>query len=165
MISSYKESNDLNLLVWRDVEEKPKRLYIIDPRSINLEDYSGDDYPVTAVETERVEKALNYFHNIKAIIEEPSEVRRYLYRYPEIAELAQFVSEQVYHNFDSDAQLCLGVNGDEYRDSEYLALFIRLPKYDDNAMDRIEKIQKSYFDLLSTMTGWFLFATDFSPSR
>lgn len=167
MRSSYKESIASNAFVWNPSAEEgiKKVLYIVDSRSMDFEDANEEDSLATNVESIRVEEVLNYFRDMKTVIEEPSKVRRYLYSHPEIADLSRFVAEKVSRYFDYSAQLCLTVNGDHNPDSEYLALFLRVPNYDDTVMDRIGNIQKSYFDLLSTMTGWFLFTTDFCPPR
>jgi len=132
---------------------------------MDFRDANEEDSLATSVESIRVEEVLNYFRDIKAIIEEPSKVRRYLYRHPEIAELSRFVAEQVSRHFDSSVQLCLCISDDDEPDSEYLALFLRVPNYDDSVMDRIRKIRESYYDLLNDMTGWFLLTTDFSSPR
>jgi hypothetical protein len=111
-----------------------------------------------------IENILKHFHILGAKIESPK-VFSYLYRYPDIAILAGFVSEQVYTIFDYNAQLCLNIIGDDDPDSEYLALFLRVSNYNDDVMDKIVRIQESYYDLLSQMTGWFLFTTDFALPR
>jgi hypothetical protein len=165
--SSFKESNESDFCIW-DLgaeEETKKVLYIVPPHLMDFGNYNEGDYLSTSVESIRAEEILNYFCDIKAIIEEPSEVRRYLYYHPEIGDLSRFVAEQVYNYFDSNTQLCLCINDGDKPGSEYLALFLRVSRYDDSVMDLIEKIQKSYFALLSEMTGWFLFTTDFQPLR
>lgn len=167
MRSSVKESSESDFCIWglHAEDETKEEFYIVDPRFMYFEDSNADDSLATSAELIRVEEVLKYFSNIKAIIEEPSKVRRYLYSHPEIADLSHLVAEQVYQYFDSSTQLCLCINDDDKPDCGYLALFLRAPNYDDSVMDRIEKIQKSYFGLLSTMTGWFLFTTDFQPLR
>lgn len=112
-----------------------------------------------------IENVLRYFLRLGAKIESPSMVRDYLYRYPDIAKLARFVSEQVYSSFDFMAQLSLEIEDDEVPGSEYLVIYVRVPEYDHSVMNRIRKIRESYYDLLDITTGWFLLTTDFSHPR
>ncbi len=121
-------------------------------------------HPTTAgFDSISIEETLSNIYAMNAKIESPSKVRVYLERYPEITEILSVVSEQVYQYFDYKAQLYLNINDDGDADSEYLALYLRVPNYDESVMDRIEKIQKYYYHLLDNATGWFLFTTDFLP--
>jgi len=125
-----------------------------------------EQYPSTATaESALIEEVLNHFRILKTKIETPSRVREYLYRHPEIAELSKDVSDLVYLYFDFKTQLSLEVVEDDDQEGEYLALYLRVPEYDESVMDRIKIIQESYYPLLSQMTGWFLFTTDFFPPR
>ncbi len=161
------ESEGPCIYVWNERrEELIKHYIVIDPFSMDFQSpVDVDRANMSGAESKRVEEILNYFRNLRAVIKNPSEVRRYLYRYPEIAELSCFVSEQVYRYFDSNAQLCLDITDDDVPDSEYLAIYLRVPKYDDSVMDRIREIRESYYDSLNNTTGWFLLTTDFSHPR
>ncbi len=112
-----------------------------------------------------IENILNHFLALRAEIVSPSKVLEYLYQYPEIAELSKYVSDLVYRHFDFKTQLSLEIINDEDNDGDYLALYLRVPKYDESVMDRIKIIQERYYPLLSQMSGWFLFTTDFGPLR
>jgi hypothetical protein len=113
-----------------------------------------------------IEETLNHLHTIGAKIDAPSEVRKYFYKYTGIAELAWIISDQVCQMFDSNTQLSISVIDDEDEpDNEYLAIYLRAQSYDDCVMDKIVKIQESYYDSLSQMTGWLLFTTDFTLPR
>jgi hypothetical protein len=112
-----------------------------------------------------VEEILSHFKTLNAEIELPSKVRSYLYRYPEIAELARNVSDLVYQYFDFKAQLSIEVRDDGDQDSEYLIFYIRVPEYDDNVMGRIREIRERYYDSLNEVAGWFLLTTDFAAPR
>ncbi len=123
-------------------------------------------YPSTSSsELAPVEDILNYFRRSRTKIVMPSKIRDYLLRYPEIAELSRDVSELVHERFDSSAQLSLEIQDDYNPDYEYLALYIRVPDYDDSVMERIRQIREQYAELLAEMTGWFLLTTDFAPTR
>ena len=138
----------------------------IDPLSMDFRGKAkGRSISKTNSEATRVEETLKYFHNLKGIVENPSRVRQYLYRYPDIAKLARFVSDEVYQYFDFRAQLSLEVQDEGVPDSEYLTIYVRVPEYDDSVMDRIREIRECYYDSLSEMTGWFILTTDFSPPR
>lgn len=121
--------------------------------------------PTGSAETIPIENFLTYFCALGARIPNPSKVRDYLSRYPDIAELSRFVSDSVYRHFDFKTQLSLEIHSEDDPNSEYLALFLRVQDYDGSVMDRIDRIQESYYDLLNGMTGWFLFTTDFCSPR
>ncbi|MFZ2471822.1 MAG: hypothetical protein WAW52_07765 [Methanothrix sp.] len=113
-----------------------------------------------------IEETLNHLHTMGAQIETPSEVRNYFYKYSDIAKLAWVVSDQVCQMFDSNTQLSISVIDEEDEpDTEYLAIYLRTQSYDDCVMAKIVKIQESYYDSLSQMTGWLLFTTDFTLPR
>jgi hypothetical protein len=112
-----------------------------------------------------IECILRNFRTLGVTIVTSSTVFEYLYNYPDIAKLSSDVSTRVYQIFDSSAQLFLEVRDSDDPYSEYLALIIRVPEYNDLVMERIEGIRESYYSLLDDMTGWFLFTTDFYPSR
>jgi hypothetical protein len=112
-----------------------------------------------------VEEVLNHFHTLGAKINSPSIVGEYLRNYPEIAELSKKVSDEVYRYFDFRAKLYLEVRDHDDPDSEYLALYIRVPEYNDSVMERIEEIRERYYSSLNDMAGWFLFTTDFCHPR
>lgn len=124
-----------------------------------------EQIPTSSAESISIEEILNYFHAKKTKIISPSRVRDYLRNYPEIAELSRRVSDIVYQYFDFRAQLCLEVRDYDDPESEYLALYIKVPEYDDSVMDRIREIRESYYDVLDDATGWFLLTTDFAPAR
>jgi hypothetical protein len=119
----------------------------------------------SSAESSFAEEVLNHFNMLGAKIILPAMVGAYLRKYPEIAELAKKVSMEVYQNFDFRAKLYLEVRDYDDPDSEYLALIIRVPEYNDSVMGRIEEIRESYYSSLDDMTGWFLFTTDFYPPR
>jgi len=112
------------------------------------------------------EEILSHFKTLNAKIEVPSKVRSYLYRYPEIAELARTVSDLVYQYFDYKTQLSVEVRDDESdQESNYLVFYIRVPEYDDSVMDRIRQIRERYYDSLDGVAGWFLLTIDFTAPR
>lgn len=91
------------------------------------------------------------------------EVRGYLYRYPEMADLLDHAIDSVHSHFASPLQLNLEVYRDPESNDRYLLLSLRLPEYDDTVMERIRIIRKEYSSFLAGATGWFLLTTDFSP--
>lgn len=151
------------IYVW-DTNKKEMITHKIKEDPFNIECERSSAFALNS-EFMHVEKFLKGFQKFRGVIENPSEVRDYLYRHPDILNLASFVCGLVYRNFDSNIQLLIDINDNDEPHSEYLALFLRAPYYDDSVMDRIEKIQNNYFDLLGGMTGWFLFTTDFQLPR
>jgi hypothetical protein len=46
-------------------------------------------------------------------------------------------------------------------DDEYLALYVRLSRYDDTVMERIAAAEAEYLDRLAGKSGWIQLTTDF----
>jgi hypothetical protein len=99
------------------------------------------------------------------IISIPNEVRDYLFRYPDILEILPTVCELTRQRFDLQTQLSLEVYNDPEIEDEYLTLYVRQKKYDNEIMNKIKEIRKNYEKFLIERKGWFLVTTDFRSPR
>jgi hypothetical protein len=92
-------------------------------------------------------------------------VRRYTKAHPSIIPLLPDVSQRVRGEFGSETELAL----DEYRDPEiddrYLTLCLRLPNYELDTMDRIERVNQSFENRIKPNTGYLLVTTDFRQAK
>jgi hypothetical protein len=156
-------------------------IYLHDPYSSNSDtipqyevvnlapedDFSADEMSssTSGSISDSIEDILRNFKALGITIQTSLNLFKYLYNFPDIAGLARDVSNLVYRHFDSSAKLFLEVRDSDDPDSEYLALVIRVPEYNDGVMERIEQIRESYYSLLDDMAGWFLFTTDFQSPR
>jgi len=117
------------------------------------------------IEAVQIEETLKHIQQDGIIIPKPAEVRDYLLRYSDLADLVLSVCQLTRQRFDSQAQLSLEVYHDPEIEDEYLTLYIRQQKYDENVMKGIKEIRANYEGMLAEKTGWFLVTTDFRPPR
>ncbi len=60
-----------------------------------------------------------------------------------------------------DAQVILDVYHDPEIEDHYLTLCVRLQHYDESFMDRLERTESEFIELLSCRDGWLQLTTDF----
>ncbi len=60
-----------------------------------------------------------------------------------------------------DAQVILDVYHDPEIEDHYLTLCVRLQHYDESFMDRLERTESEFIELLSSRDGWLQLTTDF----
>ena len=113
--------------------------------------------------TFQIENALNRLLQKGITVPHPSEIRDYLIRYQDMIGLLLSVCKSVRERFGTNAQLSLEVYHDPEIEDEYLTLYVRQEKYDDNILDVIEDISTQYEDELVNKSGWLLVTTDFLP--
>jgi hypothetical protein len=99
------------------------------------------------------------------IIPKLEEVRSYLTYYPDIIELVKFACNETRKRFELPTQLSLEVYHDPEIDDEYLTLYVRQEKYDDDIMDIITDIRSIYGNELCDKSGDFHITTDFNYPR
>jgi hypothetical protein len=108
-----------------------------------------------------VEDILRHFRVLRATVISPSNVRDYLYCYPELAELLEYVVRTIYDRFSSDIQLSLEMYQDREMLNENLILYIRQYVYSDDIMKVIKEIRQEYRHKFPEIRGRFLLTTDF----
>ncbi len=60
-----------------------------------------------------------------------------------------------------EAQLILKVYRDPEVEDRYLVLYVRLPRYDEKVLERIEAAETEFIDRLADVKGWLQVTTDF----
>ncbi len=113
--------------------------------------------------TTQIETVLRCLDSGQILIPQPTEVRDYLLRYPDMTELLLSVSELAWARFGTDAQLSAEVYHDPEIEDEYLTLYVRQDTYDDHVLDMIDEIRVRYESALIGKSGWLLVTTDFQP--
>jgi len=92
-------------------------------------------------------------------------VRRYMKSHASVIPLLPDVCQRVRGEFGSETELAL----DEYRDPEiddrYLILSLRLPNYELDTMDRIERVNQTIENRIKPNTAYLLVTTDFQQAR
>jgi hypothetical protein len=113
----------------------------------------------------QVESVIKHVLSEEIIIPKLEEVRSYLTYYPDIIELVKFACNETRKRFELPTQLSLEVYHDPEIDDEYLTLYVRQEKYDDDIMDIITDIRSIYGNELCDKSGDFHITTDFNYPR
>jgi hypothetical protein len=111
--------------------------------------------------TYSIEEILSQLAAAGAIFLRPSEVRGYLLRYPEMVSLTFGVANAVLDRFAGTAELSLEVYRDPEIGDEYLTLFVRQRKYDEDIIEKIDQLSAEYQVAFHRTAGWLLLTTDF----
>jgi hypothetical protein len=119
--------------------------------------YSGA--PVVEADAARVDALLEGVAKNAQLANKP-QIREYLLQFVDLAEVIPHAVEAAKQHFP-EAQLVLEVYRDPEIDDEYLALYVRLSRYDDTVMERIAAAEAEYLDRLAGKSGWIQLTTDF----
>ena len=119
--------------------------------------YSGA--PVVEADAARVDALLEGVGK-DALLTNTPRIREYLLQFVDLAEVVPHAVEAAKQHFP-EAQLVLEVYRDPEIDDEYLALYVRLSRYDDTVMERIAAAEAEYLDRLAGKSGWIQLTTDF----
>jgi hypothetical protein len=122
-----------------------------------MHNYSGA--PVVEADAARVDALLEGVAKSAQIANKP-QIREYLLQFVDLAEVVPHAVEAAKQHFP-EAQLVLEVYRDPEIDDEYLALYVRLSRYDDTVMERIAAAEAEYLDRLAGKSGWIQLTTDF----
>jgi len=88
------------------------------------------------------------------------EIRDYLLQFPELIEVIPLAVRATLNHLPK-AQLFLKVYRDPEIEDQYLVLYVRVQRYDESVMERIEAAEREYIDLLIGKEGWLQLSTDF----
>lgn len=113
--------------------------------------------------TSLIEQVLNQLRQDWIRIPNPPEVREYLLRYPDLANVLPFVCKIARERVGIHPKLYLEVYHDPEIEDEYLTLYVRQQHYDEEILDTIEDIRTQYEAYLARKSGWLLVTTDFRP--
>ena len=73
--------------------------------------------------------------------------------------------ERASERFRETAQLSVELYRDPEFDDQYLTLYVRQERYQDDILKAIEGLSGAYEGELSGRAGWFLVTTDFEQPR
>jgi len=90
----------------------------------------------------------------------PSQIIDYLLEFPDLINIIPQAVEAT-RNHLPGAYLFLGVYSDPEIEDRYLSLCVRLRKYDETVMERIEAAEAEFLDRLVDKEGWLQLTTDF----
>jgi hypothetical protein len=122
-----------------------------------MHNYSGA--PVVEADAAMVDALLEGVAKNAQLANKP-QIREYLLQFVDLAEVIPHAVEAAKQHFP-EAQLVLEVYRDPEIDDEYLALYVRLSRYDDTVMERIAAAEAEYLDRLAGKSGWIQLTTDF----
>ncbi len=128
------------------------------------------DTSVTPMQGWDVGQTLSLVSEIGALLEELEEqgvsciqkhaIREYLLEFPDLLDVIPIAVRAAKEIFP-EGQLVLGVYQDPEVDDRYLALYVRLPDYDESFLQRLEEAEAGFIDRLSNKAGWLQLTTDF----
>ncbi len=95
------------------------------------------------------------------LVPDPKDVQSYLKKHKKLAAILPAICRKTRNEFGNRAELTLVVYRDPEIDDHYLALYVRLPSYDQGTMERIHQITSGFEEELTESSGWFLLTTDF----
>jgi hypothetical protein len=94
-------------------------------------------------------------------IPHPEEVKEYLVRHFDMVTPLLYAIDLTQGEFRDSATFALEVYRDPELPDEYLTLYVRQPKYDDQTIERIKSVRSGLEPTLSNSSGWLLVTTDF----
>lgn len=115
--------------------------------------------------TVQIEAALQELMRQGISLPEPSGVRRYLLKNPDLIALLKVVTKTAVRMFHDGSQLSLELYKDPEMDDEYLTIYVRQAYYDADILGRIEELSQLVEPSLADQAGWLLITTDFAAPR
>jgi hypothetical protein len=108
-----------------------------------------------------VESVLRWLVEEQVRLRDARRLQDYVVQFPDLIEvIPQAVRAAKKHL--PEAQLILEVYHDPEIEDRYLALYVRLPRYDEQVMERIEAAESEFLDRLAGAEGWLQLTTDFA---
>ena len=115
--------------------------------------------------TTSIEQVLKLLAFYGIEVPRPDEIRAYLSQHLDMVDLLSAVCLETLNQLGDRVQLSLEVYHDPEIEDEYLALYARQRKYDEDLLDRLDVISNQYEEYLVDKSGWLLLTTDFQPPR
>jgi hypothetical protein len=121
------------------------------------------------LDPERIERAAdNVLADLTAqgiALANETEIAAYLAGHPDLAKVVPSVGAEARKEFGKNVQLTLRLYRDPEIDDCYLSLNVRLQRYDDHAMERIDRVSQSFDEQLCNASGYLLVTTDFRAAE
>ena len=94
-----------------------------------------------------------------------SDAFEYLVYFPELATIVFEAVGVLRKEFPKPDEITVEMYHDPESNDYYLQACIRQKEYQDDIMERIEKVSKLFEERLDESKGWFLITTNFQPPR
>lgn len=103
---------------------------------------------------QRVSETLHRLEQLGIKLDDPFEVGAYLLSNPDLIDAVSDMSHETSIRFPK-ASLIMRLYRDPEGDDEYLALYVKLAKYDPTARNTIKQIRDPQRPVLESSKGWF----------
>jgi hypothetical protein len=107
-----------------------------------------------------VESVMRWLIEEQVRLRDAQRIRDYIVEFPDLIEVVPQAVRAAKRHLP-EAQLILEVYRDPEIEDRYLALYVRLPRYDEKVMERIEAAESEFLDRLAGAEGWLQLTTDF----
>ncbi|BCP65974.1 hypothetical protein TthHB5018_09080 [Thermus thermophilus] len=119
------------------------------------------DFPEVSTSVfQQVESVMRWLVEEQVRLHDPRQIRDYLVEFPGLIELIPQAVQAAKKHLP-EAQLILKVYCDPEIEDRYLALYVRLPRYDERVMKCIKAAEEEFIDGLANVQGWLQLTTDF----
>jgi hypothetical protein len=116
--------------------------------------------PVNASIQSSVDDLLHSLEPFRVTIDERDAIRQYLAKHPDLLSHIRPTVESVRQEFGEVASITLTVNDDPEFYDPYVRLYVRLPKPDREADERLEHIAGALSDAIADLPGYFRVTAD-----
>lgn len=113
----------------------------------------------TSILTE-IERLLSGLRNNQVHLGESDQIVEYLLQFPNVLDVIPLAVRSAQKYFP-EAQLVLSLYRDLEAEDRYLALYVRLKRYDESVIERIEMAEAEFLEYLADKEGWLQLTTDF----
>ena len=114
---------------------------------------------------QKISRIFKDFQSKKILVGRQSELTDYLKEYPDLTQVIQLACEKAREEFVIPDQLSLEIFFDPESDDKYPTLYVRQEVYNEDIMDRIEKVSETFESFLEKSESWFLVTTDFANPK
>jgi hypothetical protein len=112
-----------------------------------------------------IDETLNWIAEKGVRIENPANVRSYLFRYPDLLPIIPPVWEKASTLLLPTTQFTLALYRDPEISDEYLTMYARQPEYQRDILDVTRVVNVECEALLLGRSGWLLTTTDFRSPK
>ena len=93
----------------------------------------------------------------------PGEVVDYLVQNPGLYDVVMYACSMTVEEFGGTSEIILDIFHDSENNDRYLTLYVRQERYEDNIIEKMDRICDRYEPSLKDLSGWLLLTTDYRP--
>lgn len=144
-----------------DLREQLLDLFIsvFPPCQIETDYATTSEVPAYYIPTETNLNSLKFLDKLS--FPDMEGLQNFFHRHTDILPLVVSECQEAVRLFGDDAEYSLEVSSDRESEFEYLVLYIRKPKYEDDIMEKIQNLCLSYWAETADKSTHFLITTDF----